>query len=116
MDGKDGSSFKVANFSIVKNDGEEKIYNNISAYGKKAEEVANYKKGDFISVFGKEKTSTGKDGKAYTSVQLRSTKLLKAKAVEKGSTIENIAKLQEEIKNAPKKAEAAKPKVADKEM
>ncbi len=100
--GKDGNSFKVANFSIVKNEGEAKIYTNISAYGDKAEQVSNYKKGDFISVFGKEKVSIGQDEKEYKNVQLYSSKLLKAKTVDKSSTIDSIKNFQNEIKNTPK--------------
>ena len=49
---KDGESFQVANFALVKNYGKGKKYTNCSVYGEKVEIVKEFGKGDLIHVFG----------------------------------------------------------------
>lgn len=72
---KNGETFKVANFSIVSNN--EK--GDCSAYGDKCDIPKDFKKGDFVKVFGQVKTSTDDDSKVYNNVKVLSSKLLKAK-------------------------------------
>lgn len=86
---KEGKDFTVASFSIAENDKEGKVkYTNCLAYDDKVSIVENLKKGDFVHVFGKEKTSQGKDGKEYMSLKVYSAKLLKTK--EQVKTNQNI--------------------------
>ncbi|WP_247937651.1 single-stranded DNA-binding protein [Streptococcus intermedius] len=77
---KDGKEFKVANFSIAQNDKEGNVlYMNCFAYGDKIDQVKDFKKGDFVHLFGKENITQGKNGKEYKSLKVYSAKLLKAK-------------------------------------
>lgn len=59
---KDGEKVKVANFTLVKKYGGGKEYTKCSVYGEKSEMVKDFKKGDFIHVFGyfKERTKENK--------------------------------------------------------
>lgn len=75
-----GEKFKVCNFSVVSKDEKgNKIYTRCSAYGKKAKDVANYRKGDFVKIFGQVKTFIDNNGKEYKNVRILSTKLLKTR-------------------------------------
>ena len=75
-----GEKFKVSNFSVVSKDEKgNKIYTRCSAYGEKAKDVANYRKGDFVKIFGQVKTSIDNNGKEYKNVRILSTKLLKTR-------------------------------------
>ncbi len=57
---RDGEKFKVANFSIAENDDMGNVhYTNCTAYNDKIDKVKNFKKGDFVHLFGKEKISYG---------------------------------------------------------
>ncbi len=77
---KDGKEFQVANFSIAQNDKDGNVlYMNCFAYGDKIDQVKDFKKGDFVHLFGKENLTQGKDGKEYISLKVYSAKLLKAK-------------------------------------
>lgn len=77
---KDGKPFKVANFSVVKRDENgKKVYTNCSAFNAKADQVKDFKSGDFVDIFGREETSMGKDGKEYKNMVVLSPKLLKSK-------------------------------------
>ena len=58
---KDGKEVKVANFTLVKKYGGGKEYTKCSAYGEKSEMVRDFKKGDFIHVFGYFKERTKED-------------------------------------------------------
>ncbi|QRG87358.1 single-stranded DNA-binding protein [Bulleidia sp. zg-1006] len=49
---KDGESVQVANFTLVKKYGGGKEYTKCSVYGEKSEMARDFKKGDFIHVFG----------------------------------------------------------------
>lgn len=67
---KNGETFKVANFSIVSNDEKgNRIYTNCSAYGDKCDIPKDFKKGDFVKVFGKVRTSMDDDGKVYVMLE-----------------------------------------------
>lgn len=75
-----GEKFKVSNFSVVSKDEKgNKIYTRCSAYGEKAKDVANYRKGDFVKIFGQVKTFIDNNGKKYKNVRILSTKLLKTR-------------------------------------
>ena len=90
---KDGKEFQVANFSIAQNDKEGNVlYMNCFAYGDKIDQVKDFKKGDFVHLFGKENITQGKNGKEYTSLKVYSAKLLKAK--EQVQTPQNAKKDQ----------------------
>ena len=58
---KDGKEVKVANFTLVKKYGGNKEYTKCSVYGEKSEMVRDFKKGDFIHVFGYFKERTKED-------------------------------------------------------
>lgn len=84
-----GEKFKVSNFSVVSKDEKgNKIYTRCSAYGEKAKDVANYRKGDFVKIFGQVKTSIDNNGKEYQNVRILSTKLLKSREQLKGQNKE----------------------------
>ncbi|UHR02947.1 single-stranded DNA-binding protein [Peptoniphilus sp. GNH] len=73
-----GENIKVANFTIVaKDDKGEKNYYNVSAYGEKIKDISQFKKSDFVNIFGKEKISKSKDGKEYKNIKLLKAKMLK---------------------------------------
>lgn len=75
-----GEKFNVSNFSVVSKDEKgNKIYTRCSAYGEKAKDVANYRKGDFVKIFGQVKTFIDNNGKEYKNVRILSTKLLKTR-------------------------------------
>ena len=77
---KKGELFKVVNFSVVSNDSlGNKIYHNCSAYGEKGDIPNNFKQGDFVKIFGQLRTSTDDSGKEHRSINILSSKLLKAK-------------------------------------
>lgn len=75
-----GEKFKVSNFSVVSKDEKgNKIYTRCSTYGEKVKDVANYRKGDFVKIFGQVKTFIDNNGKEYKNVRILSTKLLKTR-------------------------------------
>ena len=77
---KKGKTFKVVNFSVVSNDSlGNKVYHNCFAYGEKGDIPKNFKKGDFVKIFGQVRTSTDDSGKEHRSINILSSKLLKAK-------------------------------------
>lgn len=77
---KNGELFKVANFSIVSNDENgDKFYTNCSAYGEKSDIPKEFKRGNFVKVFGQIRTSMDDNGKEYSNFRVLSSKLLKAK-------------------------------------
>jgi len=77
---KKGESFKVVNFSVISNDSlGNKVYHNCSAYGEKGDIPKNFKQGDFVKIFGQLRTSTDDSGKEHRSINILSSKLLKAK-------------------------------------
>lgn len=49
---KDSEEVKVANFTLMKKYGGGKEYTKCSVYGEKSEIARDFKKGDFIHVFG----------------------------------------------------------------
>lgn len=50
---KEGKKFTVTNFSIVsKDENNNKVYTNCSAYGEKSNEVRKLNEGDFVKIFG----------------------------------------------------------------
>ena len=73
-------SFKVSNFTVVVTDKEtgKKEYINCSAFGDKINGVTNFKKGDFVQLFGKENISVDKNGKEHKNLNILSSKLLKS--------------------------------------
>ena len=77
---KKGESFKVVNFSVVSNDSlGNKVYHNCSAYGEKGDIPKYFKSGDFVKIFGQVRTSVDGNGKEHRSINILSSRLLKAK-------------------------------------
>ena len=77
---KDGTAFKVVNFSVaLKDDDGNKTYTNCSAYGEKGEIPKDFKRGDFVKLFGQLRTSIDENGKEYSNVRILSSKLLKSR-------------------------------------
>ena len=77
---KKGEPFKVVNFSVVSNDSlGNKIYHNCSAYGEKGDIPKYFKSGDFVKIFGQVRTSVDGNGKEHRSINILSSRLLKAK-------------------------------------
>ncbi|HEP1274671.1 TPA: DNA-binding protein [Streptococcus pyogenes] len=106
---KNGEAFKVANFSVVSKDDEEnKVYHNCSAYGEKSDIPKDFNQGDFVKLFGQIKISIDDNGKEHSNVRVLSSKLLKAKEQMKGqeekkeSVLGAIKKYQAEDKEKPK--------------
>lgn len=101
---KDNKMVNVANFSIVlENKRGKKEYTNLNAFDNKIEE---YKKGDLIKVFGKEKISVGSDGKKYKNVNVLKSELIKEKdhdKEDKKSTLDSINTLKEKTKEQESK-------------
>lgn len=61
---KNGEAFKVINFSVVSKDDEgNKIYTNCSAYVDKGDISKDFKRGDFVKLFGQVRTSIDDNGK-----------------------------------------------------
>ena len=92
----EGQDFRVASFSIAQNDGMGNVkFTNCFAYNEQVQAVKDFRKGDFVSLSGKEKLSTGKNGKQYTNFKVYSAKLLKARGQsqdtkEKPSTLKKL--------------------------
>ena len=92
----EGQDFRVASFSIAQNDEMGNVkFTNCFAYNEQIQAVESFKKGDFVSLSGKEKLTTGKNGKQYTSFRIYSAKLLKSKeqsqdTKEKSSALEKL--------------------------
>lgn len=113
---KNGEAFKVVNFSVVsKDDDGNKHYTNCSAYGEKGNIPKDFKKGDFVKLFGQERKSIDDHGKEHTNVRILSSKLLKAKEQmksqeeKKESVLGAIKKFKAEEKAKPiEKKEASK--------
>lgn len=77
---KDGTAFKVVNFSVVsKDDDGNKSYTNCSAYGEKGEIPKGFKRGDFVKLFGQLRTSVDENGKEHSNVRILSSKLLRSR-------------------------------------
>lgn len=77
---KDGTAFKVVNFSVaLKDDDGNKSYTNCSAYGEKGEIPKDFKRGDFVKLFGQLRTSVDENGKEHSNVRILSSKLLKSR-------------------------------------
>ncbi len=76
--------FRVANFSIAENDDMGNVhYTKCTAYNDKIDKVKNFKKGDFVHLFGREKISYGKNDKEYVNLTILSAKMLKEKKIYK---------------------------------
>lgn len=92
----EGQDFRVASFSIAQNDEMGNVkFTNCFAYNEQIQAVESFKKGNFVSLSGKEKLTTGKNGKQYTSFRIYSAKLLKFKEQsqdkkEKSSALEKL--------------------------
>ena len=92
----EGQDFRVASFSIAQNDGMGNVkFMNCFAYNEQVQAVKDFRKGDFVSLSGKEKLSTGKNGKQYTNFKVYSARLLKARGQsqdtkEKVSTLKKL--------------------------
>lgn len=82
---KNGEAFKAVNFSFVSKDDEEnKVYHNCSAYGEKSDIQNDFKQGDFVKLLGQIRTSIDDNGKEHSNVRILSSKLLKARKQMKG--------------------------------
>lgn len=106
---KNGEAFRVANFSVVSKDDEgNKVYHNCSAYGEKSDIPKDFKKGDFVRLFGQIRTSIDDNGKEHSNIRILSSKLLKAREQmkrqeeKKESVLGAIKKYQAEDKEKPK--------------
>ena len=65
---KNGEAFKVVNFSVVSKDDEEnKVYHNCSAYGEKSDILKDFKQGDFVKLFGQLRTSIDDNGREHSN-------------------------------------------------
>ncbi|RRD92189.1 single-stranded DNA-binding protein [Clostridiales bacterium COT073_COT-073] len=80
---KDGEELKVANFTLVKKYGGGKEYTKCSVYGEKSEIVRDFKKGDFIHVFG------------YFKERAKGDKVFKNFIVKSLNKIENKNKIED---------------------
>ena len=95
---KEGNKFKVANFSLVKeNENGEKQYTNCSAFNAKAEALENLKKGDQIKIFGKVIEETDDNGKVYEKVQILSSNLVQS--LEEKKSKDNTVNLEGYLTN-----------------
>ena len=103
---KKGKTFKVVNFSVVSNDSlGNKVYHNCSAYGEKGDIPKNFKQGDFVKIFGQVRTSADDSGKEHRSINILSSKLLKAKEQRNEvSNSQETATFEKDMKDS-KKAE-----------
>ena len=103
---KKGEPFKVVNFSVVSNDSlGNKIYHNCSAYGEKGDIPKYFKSGDFVKIFGQVRTSVDGNGKEHRSINILSSKLLKAKEQRNEvSNSQETATFEKDMKDS-KKAE-----------
>ena len=101
---KKGELFKVVNFSVVSNDSlGNKIYHNCSAYGEKGDIPKYFKAGDFVKLFGQVRISVDGNGKEHRNVNILSSKLLKAKELNKVTFITaEIEKLKNNIEEREK--------------
>ena len=115
---KNGEAFKVVNFSVVSKDDEgNKIYTNCSAYEDKGDIPKNFKKGDFVKLFGQVRSSINDNGKEHANVRILSSKLLKAKEQmkkqeEKKESVLGVIKKYK----AEEKAKSMEKKESSKEM
>lgn len=95
---KEGQEFQIAKFTIAVNEeGQETKYHNCNAYNEQINQVRDYKKGDFVSVKGYEKTSQV-DDKAYVNFILKNSHMIKAKEKSKEELEEGeyFSELEEE--------------------
>ena len=111
---KNGEAFKVTNFSVVSKDDEDnKVYHNCSAYGEKSDIPKYFKQGDFVKLFGQIRTSIDDNGKEHSNVRILSSKFLKAREQMKGqeekkeSVLGTIKKYQAEDKEKPNEKKEA---------
>jgi len=104
----EGQDFRVASFSIAQNDGMGNVkFMNCFAYNEQVQAVKDFKKGNFVSLSGKEKLSIGKNGKQYTNFKVYSAKLLKARGQsqdtkEKPSTLKKLNDYKEKTDSRSK--------------
>ncbi len=78
---KEGEKVEVVNFTLVKKYGKEKEYTNCAAYGDKVEIAKDFKKGDFIHIFGYFKERE-KEGKTYKNFIVKSYNKIEKKEKE----------------------------------
>ena len=77
---KDGKPFTVVNFAVASKDKEgNDVITNCSAYGNKAEIPKEFKKGDFVKLFGEIRFSIDNKGKEHSNVRILSSKILKTR-------------------------------------
>ena len=96
---KEGKEFTVVNFTVLSNEeGGLKVYSDCSAYGNKSDIPKDFKKGDFVKIFGEIRRNIDDKGKEYSNVRVLSSKLLKAK---------------EQMKNNEKESDKSKDSVLD---
>ena len=102
---KNGTAFKVVNFSVVSKDYDgNKSYTNCSAYGEKGEIPKGFKRGDFVKLFGQLRTSVDENGKEHSNVRILSSKLLRSREQmnEKAEKQEKKASILGKIKDYQK--------------
>ena len=65
---KNGEAFKVVNFAVVSKDDEDnKVYHNCSAYREKADIPKDFKQGDFVKLFGQIRTSIDDNDREHSN-------------------------------------------------
>lgn len=79
---------------------------NFSAFGEKSQLVKAFKKGDFVKITGENRITIDEKGKEYLDVKVVSSKLLKAKKLnketEKASIMSKLDKLKEQVESGEK--------------
>ena len=96
---KDGKPFTVVNFAVASKDKDGNgVITNCFAYGNKADIPMEFKKGDFVKLFGEVRTSIDNKGKEHSNVRILSSKILKTK---------------EQMKNNEKGSDKSKDSVLD---
>lgn len=94
---KDGKPFTVVNFTVLsKEESGQKVYSNCSAYGNKTDIPKDFKKGDFVKIFGELRRNIDDKGKEHSNVRVLSSKLLKAREQLKTSE-KNNGEMEKEI-------------------
>lgn len=101
---KNGDKFKVADFTVVSKDEEgNKIYHKCSAFNDKADKLLDFKKGDFVNLFGKEKpfvNSEGKEGKQFIVLSSKMLLTIKQQQQKRNNKLEqNVEKPKESIED-----------------
>ena len=75
---------------VSKDEEGNKIFNNVAAYNNKINLVKEFKKGDFVKIYGEEKVSVDANGKEHIQMKLTNARMLKEKEIKKEEKLDNI--------------------------